>query len=171
MRSAISRLAIAAAVVLSSVSPALAGVPRIGQPAPVVSAQTLDGELIDIAGARGKVVVVNIWATWCPPCRAEMPMLDGFYRQRRRDGLILLALSADRPREEKAVRTAVQAFAFPVALLAKAKVNAIGSPRVLPITYVIDRNGIVRGIFGLGGEAMTEKALSEIVDPLLRSDR
>jgi thiol-disulfide isomerase/thioredoxin len=54
---------------------------ELGQPAPALLVQELNGQTFDLAALRGKVVVINFWATWCPPCRQEMPTLDAFYRR------------------------------------------------------------------------------------------
>ena len=72
---------------------------------------------------KGKVVVVNVWATWCGPCRAEMPMLDAFYRAHRSQGLALIGLSADRSRDLAEVRKVMAAFAYPAGLLSQATID------------------------------------------------
>lgn len=163
---------IIAAAVLGAIAlpalPARAASPQVGHPALAETVKTLDGQEIDLTHPQGKVLVVNVWATWCPPCRAEMPMLDAFYRKRKDAGLQLVALSADRPRARGDVQKVMQAFSFPAAMLGDAKVNALGAPRVLPITYVVDQTGTIRAVFGLGGAEMAEQALSNAVDPLLK---
>src|SRR5690348_11413618 len=71
----------------------------IGQPAPALVVPQLDGKTFDLASERGKVVIVNFWATWCSPCRAEMPLLDSFYQRYRTRGLVLIGVSVDRSEE------------------------------------------------------------------------
>src|ERR1700684_886482 len=68
---------------------------EVGQPAPSLVVQELDGQTFDLGAVRGKVVVVSFWATWCPPCRKEMPVLDALYRRYHGQGLEMIGLSAD----------------------------------------------------------------------------
>src|SRR5258708_2223417 len=87
-----------------------------GKPAPALEAKLLDGTSFSLHDAAGKVVVINFWATWCAPCRAEMPALDAFYRKHRDEGLVVLAVSMDDPESEAKVRAVMKAFSFPAAL-------------------------------------------------------
>ena len=126
----------------------------------------LDGQAFDLAALRGKVVIVSFWATWCPPCRAEMPVLDAFYRRYHGQGLEMIGLSADRPHDRSDVTKVMQSFGYPAAMLDDAKVNDFGTPSALPMTIVIDGHGIVRA--ELTPDQMgTEKSLSAAVLPLL----
>jgi len=157
----------ALAIALASGPPTLAATPKVGAPAPEVVARTLDGQEIDLAGLRGKVVVVNVWATWCTPCRAEMPMLNAFYLQHRGENLVMIGLSDDRTRDKGDVEKVMSAFAYPAALLSQARIDKLDEPRVLPLTYVIDRTGIVRAVFGGAGVPLTSQLLAGAVEPLL----
>jgi thiol-disulfide isomerase/thioredoxin len=158
MRSTISLLGLVAALGVAPV-PTSAEAPHVGRPAPEIVAKALDGEMVDLAALKGKVVVVNLWATWCAPCRAEMPMLDTFYRAHRGDGLVLIGFSADRSRDLGEVKKVMSAFAYPAALLSQAKVDKLDDARVLPETIVIDKLGVVRAVFGGTGKALTEADL------------
>src|SRR5258708_1801560 len=71
---------------------------EVGQ-VPSLAVPELDGKTFDLGALRGQVVIVNFWATWCPPCRQEMPMLDAFYRRYHARGVELIGLSADRPHD------------------------------------------------------------------------
>ena len=104
---------------------------EVGQPAPALVVQELDGKTFDLSAARGKVVVVSFWATWCPPCRKEMPVLDALYRRYRGQGLEMIGLSADRPHDRSDVTKMMQAFSYPAAMLDDAKVNDFGTPSAL----------------------------------------
>jgi len=138
-----------------------------GQTAPALVVQELNGQTFDLAALRGKVVVINFWATWCPPCREEMPALDAFYRRYHSQGLEMIGLSADRSRDESDVRKAMQSFSYPAAMLNSAKSNGFGSPAALPVTYVVDADGVVRAKLTPDSNSVTEKGLNDAVLPLL----
>ena len=169
MSATLNRLieAFACATALANGLPALAATPKVGSPAPPVIVRTLDGQDLDLAQLPGKVVVVNVWATWCAPCRAEMPMLNTFYLQHHGANFLLVGLSADRSRDKGDVKKTMSAFAYPAALLSEAKVDRLDESRVLPMTYVIDKTGVVRAVFGGTGTPLTAQLLADAVRPFL----
>ena len=138
----------------------------VGAPAPALVVAQLDGREFDLAALRGKVVIVNYWATWCSPCRAEMPVLDSFYKRYRSRGLVLLGMSVDEARDRPAVAALMQKLSYPAALASDAKVNGFGPPLAVPMTWIIDPAGVVRARL-VSGNAVTEQALSQTVVPLL----
>jgi thiol-disulfide isomerase/thioredoxin len=140
----------------------------VGKPAPGLVVSELDGTTFDLKQQQGKVVLLNFWATWCEPCRQEAPILDAFYKAHGDDGLVLVGLSMNRPRERDAVQKAMQAVTYPAAFTAEAKSNGFGAVRVLPVTYVIDREGVLRARLS-SGEPVTAHQLEELVMPLLRT--
>ena len=142
-------------------------VAEVGQPAPALVVQELDGQTFDLSALRGKVVVINFWATWCQPCRQEMPALDAFYRQYHGQGLEMIGLSADRPHERSGVSKVMQSFSYPAAMLDDVKADDFGDPSELPVTFIIDGNGVVRAKFTPDQTLATEKSLSAAVLPLL----
>lgn len=144
---------------------------EIGQPAPPLMTTELSGGAFDLSALRGKVVVVNFWATWCVPCRTEMPVLDEVYRQYHGRGLEMIGLSADRPRDRDDVVKTMRAFRYPAAMLKDATANGFGAPKALPVTYVIDADGIVRAKFTPDETGVTEKELDDAIRPLLNHDR
>ncbi|MGE5624426.1 MAG: TlpA family protein disulfide reductase [Bacillota bacterium] len=137
-----------------------------GDATPALTGTTLDGKAFDLAALKGKVVVVNLWATWCEPCRAEMPLLDAFYRKHRDQGLVLLGLDENDPEDEADVRKVMAAFGFPALMAEKASDNGFRA-RVVPVTYVIDAAGKVHAKFWAGGTPVTEENLEKAVAPLL----
>jgi thiol-disulfide isomerase/thioredoxin len=153
-------------VLAAGIVPRSAAAVEAGQPAPALVVTELNGASFDLKQQLGKVVIVNFWATWCEPCRQEAPILDSFYKAQHENGLELIGLSMDRPRERDEVRKAMQSVSYPVAIAAEAKSNGFGAARALPITYVIDREGVIRA--RLAGTPVTMRQLEETVAPLLR---
>ncbi len=139
----------------------------VGNPAPALDVPELDGQTFDLSAQRGKVVIVNFWATWCPPCREEMPALDAFYRRYHGQGLEMIGVSADRPHDRSDVTKVMQSYSYPAAMLDDAKVNDFGTPDALPMTVVVDGNGVVRAKLTPDQTTVTEKSLSDAVLPLL----
>jgi thiol-disulfide isomerase/thioredoxin len=139
----------------------------VGQPAPALVVTQLDGRVFDLKALRGRVVIVNFWATWCSPCRAEMPRLAAFYRRYHAQGVELLGLSVDEASDLAAVRQVMQGVGYPAALAASAKVNGFGPPVAVPMTWIIDGTGLVRARL-ISGTAVTDESLSQAVLPLLK---
>jgi cytochrome c biogenesis protein CcmG, thiol:disulfide interchange protein DsbE len=137
--------------------------PEIEQPAPPLIATTLDGQTFDLAKLRGKVVLVNFWATWCAPCRREMPILDAFYRRYHAQGLELIGISIDFARDAAKMRKTAAAVSYPTATANDIPVNGFGPPEGVPVTYVMDVEGVVRDKF----IATPNKLLHDVVVPLL----
>jgi cytochrome c biogenesis protein CcmG, thiol:disulfide interchange protein DsbE len=139
----------------------------LNQPAPALVIEELNGNTFDLAAQHGKVTIVNFWATWCAPCRKEMPALDAFYRHYHPQGLEMIGLSADRPHDRSEVTRVMQSFSYPAAMLDDAKSNGFSDPSALPVTYVVDANGIVRAKFAPDEKPLTEESLGAAVLPLL----
>ena len=146
--------------------PAIAA-PDVGQAAPALVVDELDGTVFDLSALRGQVVVINVWATWCEPCRAEMPMLNDFYKRFHAQGLAFLGLSADSTRDESAVRSVMEEFLYPAALQKRAQHDDFGPARIVPMTYIFDRQGILRAKLWAGGTPVTETSREHAVALLL----
>ena len=141
--------------------------PVAGQPAPALEATQLDGRHFSLAADAGKVVIVHFWATWCAPCREEMPVLDAFYRKHRAEGVEVIAISADDPHDLAQVRTVMAAFDFPAAMIADARAKGYGRLWRLPLTFVIDRRGILRRDAWSAAPKLDAATLDATVLPLL----
>jgi cytochrome c biogenesis protein CcmG, thiol:disulfide interchange protein DsbE len=137
--------------------------PEIGEAAPALVLTAIDGTSIDLAKLRGKVVLVNFWATWCAPCRKEMPTLDAFYRRHRGQGFELIGISIDFARDAAKMRKAAATITYPAVGINDIEVNGFGAPEGVPVTYVIDAEGIVRDKF----IAVPNKLLNDVVVPML----
>jgi thiol-disulfide isomerase/thioredoxin len=137
--------------------------PEIGDAAPPLVLTAIDGTSIDLAKLRGTVVLVNFWATWCAPCRKEMPTLDAFYRRHRGQNFELVGISVDFPRDAAKMRKAAAGVSYPAVGIKDIEVNGFGPPDGVPVTYVIDSEGIIRDKF----IAIPNKLLNDVVVPML----
>ena len=139
----------------------------VGAPAPSLVVKELGGQTFDLSAMRGKVVVINFWATWCPPCRKEMPAIDAFYRNFHDRGVEVIGLSMDKSRKRSDVAEAMLPYVYPAAILEDATSDGFGRPAALPETIVIDRDSTVRELIKPDHTVLTEKDLSAVVLPLL----
>jgi len=126
------------------------GVPvgiRVGQRAPDFELQTLDGVKVKLSDFRGKKVLVNFWATWCPPCRVEMPVMQKFYAEHKDKDVVILSVNATKTELNTMI---VQSFVdhwgltFPVVLDADGQVGKTYQIAAYPATYTVDEHGIIR---------------------------
>ena len=133
-------------------------------PAPELTLNRLDGQAESLSEYRGQVVLVNNWATWCPPCKAEMPDLQAYYAAHKDEGFTIVAISA--ADAESDVRTFAQQYqlSFPIWLDPQNLALAAFRNQSLPNSYVVDREGVVR-LAWTGG--ITRDILEEYLAPLL----
>jgi len=157
---------LAALAALSTATPALAD-PVIGRPAPALAGATFAGRPFDLAALRGRVVVLNFWASWCAPCREEMPALDGFQRQWASRGVLVVGLSTDKPPALPLAGRIADGVGYPILAAANARADGFGMPRELPATVIIDPAGIVRAIVTGEGGLLTQQRLAALVQPYL----
>jgi peroxiredoxin len=123
---------------------------KLGEPAPNFQLRDLNGHLITLSDLRGKVVLLNFWATWCGPCRVEMPAMEQLYRMFQRKDFEILAVSTDaqgaaitRPFQQE------NRLTFPILHDPDYRVGLTYGARSLPMTFLIDRQGIIRHqVFG-----------------------
>jgi thiol-disulfide isomerase/thioredoxin len=122
---------------------------------------TLDAESLSSEQLKGRVVLVNVWATWCLPCRVEMPMMQSTWERHRNDGLVVLGASVDRG-DPSTVRAFLGArhITYPVAIVDQTFIDALGGVRGYPTSVLIGRDGHVRHrVIGPIGPLSLEPAL------------
>ena len=135
--------------------------PVVGKPAPNAQMQTVSGQKFDLASLRGKVVVINFWATWCVPCRKELPLLDAYYRATREHGLVVLAATTEDSVPEYYMRKLFAALAItPLHRLRGPYAPMEG----VPTNFIIDRAGVVR--YARAGAFTLDELNAELI-PLL----
>jgi thiol-disulfide isomerase/thioredoxin len=144
----------------------LSAVPvKMDYPAPELSLTDLSGNPVSLVDYRGKVVLVNLWATWCPPCKEEMPALETFYRKHAGDGFAIVAVNDGDPASDVAQFVKDYKLTFPVWLdptyIATEKAFKTLN---LPSSFVIDRNGQVV-LSWVGG--INLRTLEKYVTPII----
>jgi cytochrome c biogenesis protein CcmG/thiol:disulfide interchange protein DsbE len=139
--------------------------PQAGFAAPDFSLETREGGTISLSDLRGQAVLVNFWATWCPPCRAEMPAIQRVYEDYRDQGFTVLAVDVGEGDAQVAAFVDEQGLTFPILLDRDGGVSKRYQVRAMPSTFFIDRSGVVREVT-LGGP-MTEAFIQSQVTELL----
>ncbi|MFQ5991058.1 MAG: peroxiredoxin family protein [Nitrospiraceae bacterium] len=123
---------------------------RVGDPAPNFKLWDLDENTVSLSQYRGKVVFLNFWATWCQPCRVEMPAMEKLYRDFQRKEFEVLAVSTD-PQGVAVTRPFKDSYqlTFPILHDSDFRVGVSYGARTLPMTFLIDRQGVItHRIFG-----------------------
>ncbi|EGY64993.1 Stage IV sporulation protein H [Ralstonia pickettii] len=142
---------------------------EVGRPAPPLVLHTLDGRSIATDDLRGQVVILTFWATWCGPCRTELPLLSAYAARHADKGLRVLGFSLDEPAELPAVREVAAKLSFPVGLLGSAYAGGYGRIWRLPVNFTVDRKGLLADNGWDSREpAWTAERLERVVTPLLR---
>ncbi|MGN6312677.1 MAG: peroxiredoxin family protein [Rhodanobacteraceae bacterium] len=140
----------------------------VGAPAPAITLTTLDGRHMDTRDLRGKVVILTFWATWCEPCREELPLLSRYAQRHAKQGLVVLGFSLDTPDELAKVRKVASTLSFPVGLLGDPHVPGYGRIWHLPVSFVIGRDGkLVDDGWKDKNPVWTRERLEQVVTPLL----
>lgn len=142
--------------------------PQIGFLAPDFSLYTPEGDKVTLSDLRGHPVVVNLWTSWCPPCRAEMPTLQRVYTDYQDKGLVVLAINAtDQDTVQSAVEFGEQlGLTFPLLLDSDGLVSHAYQLRSLPSTFFIDSQGLIREL--VVGGPMSEALLRVRVEELFK---
>jgi cytochrome c biogenesis protein CcmG, thiol:disulfide interchange protein DsbE len=160
-------LVIAIVFLLTSKAPAqVVGPAKIGQPLSDFSLTDINGQAVHLRDYAGQVVLVNAWAIWCPPCKAEMPDLNAYYQAHQKDGFVLLAVNAGDTLSQASAFAEQARLAFPVLLDEDLRVlNGLGI-HSFPTSIIVGQDGVVKGIHqGM----FSPESLETEITPLLSS--
>ncbi|MGB5165066.1 MAG: TlpA disulfide reductase family protein [Woeseiaceae bacterium] len=133
-----------------------------GQAAPDFSLKSSTGENLRLSEYRGDVVMINFWATWCGPCRQEMPLLDELYDRYQRVGFNLLGVNIDDDSSRAMKMVADLGVSFPVLFDERKEVSKLYQVNAMPVTVLVDRDGTVRHVHHGYKPGYEEKYLNEI---------
>jgi thiol-disulfide isomerase/thioredoxin len=136
--------------------------PHVGKTAPPFTITTFDNRKITSAELAGKVVVLNFWATWCAPCRVELPLLDAYVRRHPTDDLKLFAITTENSVPNAKLKPLASILSFPLAKSISG--GGYGDLGAVPTNFVIDRAGVVRYA---KAAAFDEETFNAVVAPLL----
>jgi len=116
----------------------------VGQPAPDFALRSMKGPPVRLSEHLGEVVVINFWATWCGPCRQEMPLLDELYGKYQLAGLALLSVNIDESTEPAIEMAQTLEISYPVLFDTRKEVSRAYDVGAMPVTVLVDRAGVVR---------------------------
>jgi peroxiredoxin len=131
--------------------------------------KTLDGRSLTLSQLKGKVVFLNFWATWCPPCRAEMPSMEALYQQFKDAGLEVVAVDLQESVAEVKAFIADNKLTFPVALDTSGNVGNNYNTQSIPATYIIDRDGKILAQ-AVGSRNWNTPAITAAFQALLKNE-
>jgi cytochrome c biogenesis protein CcmG, thiol:disulfide interchange protein DsbE len=141
--------------------------PQKGFLAPEFRLETSGGQFVSLSDDRGKAVLVILWATWCPPCRAEMPTIEKIYQEYQGQGLIVLGVDATIQDDPTAIAPFVNQYniTFPILLDVNGEASNLYELRSLPTSFFIGRDGVIKEVV-VGGpmsEALLRTNIEEII--------
>lgn len=137
--------------------------PQVGFLAPEFTLSSLDGEVVSLSDFHGKVVVLNFWASWCPPCKAEMPSFEKVYQAQHYLGVEILAVNRTDQDALPAIRTFSDSYqlSFPILLDEKGEVSRLYRVTAMPTTFFIQPDGIIHSVV-IGGPLPEAFILAEV---------
>ena len=133
-----------------------------GQPAPDFALKSSSGANLRLSEYRGDVVMINFWATWCGPCRQEMPLLDELYARYQRVGFNLLGVNIDDDSRRAMKMIDELGVSFPVLFDAQKEVSKLYEVEAMPVTVLVDREGRIRHVHHGYKPGYEEKYLDQI---------
>ena len=145
---------------------------RIGDAAPPATLVALDGQRVSTSELLGHVVILTFWATWCGPCREELPLLSAYATQHAAEGLKVLAFTLDSPDDLRKVQPVAQSLNFPVGFLANSSLAGYGRIWRIPANFTINREGqLIDNGWKDKESSWTAERLERIVTPLLDNSK
>jgi thiol-disulfide isomerase/thioredoxin len=140
----------------------------LGKPAPPLVLHTLDGQTIASPDLIGQVVIITFWASYCDPCREELPLLSAYAESHVKQGLTVLGFCLDDPSNIDEVQKIAQKLSFPVGFLPNQYAGEYGRIWRMPVSFVIDRAGhLVDNGWNDDNPVWTKERLHRVMDPLL----
>ena len=140
--------------------------PQKGYLAPALEGVTLSGSPVRLEDLKGKVVLVNFWATWCPPCRLEMPAMQALYTRYHDQGFAILAVNLQEQDDQMSAFVDEMGLTFPVVIDRAGDLSSAYRVTSLPTTFIVDREGIIRDriVGGPLAEALIESKITPLLD-------
>ena len=136
--------------------------------APAWSLKSLDGRTLSLADLKGKVVFLNFWATWCPPCRAEMPSMEALHKRFADEGLEMIACDIMENQSDVKKFISDNKLSFTTLLDSEGKTGNLYGVQGIPATFIIDREGYII-LSAVGGRNWNTAAVHEAFEALLKS--
>ena len=136
-----------AAASAASAAVATTPAPQADHPAPDFTLTSLDGTQVTLSKLKGQVALINIWATWCPPCRAEMPTIETVYEQYRDKGFTVLAVDLQEDPRSVAAFMSQYKLSFPALLDLDGQVSRTYQAFSLPSSFFVDKKGVIRAVY------------------------
>ena len=162
IRTTIAGVLLAAAALAATAAPAAARKIVVGQPAPDFKMHLAGGGVVSLADLKGQVVILNLWATWCGPCKREMPDLDLIQTNGAKYGLRVFGVLVMDPTPMSQLRPLSKALHYPLVASMSGGYGPVGD--AVPTNYIIDREGVVRYA---KANSLTAKDYADILGPLL----
>lgn len=151
---------------LTAYNLALADV-EIGQVAPSIEGKLVDGQNFSLASHKGKVVLINFWASWCEPCREEMPEIQAYLQKNGSQGFEVLAINLDKASSQEAAKKIMANYSFQFAFKNDMHAQGLGYIWRVPSTFIVDKKGIIQRNGLTGDPLVNTQILEKTVTPLL----
>lgn len=138
----------------------------INEPAPSIQGKLLDGSTFTTTNIKNKIILINFWASWCEPCREEMPLMESFY-QKNKQKVEIIAISLDRISDLNDVKKVAAHYSFPIALKDDVDFSVYGRIWRIPSTFVINKQGILIKDGLSGAPKIDQHFIDNILQPLI----